>query len=221
MSVDDGAASAVTIMPVTPEQAEAVKAAAEFGTTVVTEGSNFVRYMGAIIGTVPNDLVGIVLGDPLRAAREAIAAKLYGQSGAIIERRGAKTEPVSPSVAIPLIRAAYDESRPELQRVWAELIAAAMDPTRADRVRVRFIETVKGFDPLDALLLRERHLSSGGFEPNAIDYFANRLRRNGDQITVSVENLARLGCVDANPMNARKEFSLTAYGRELIRACSD
>jgi hypothetical protein len=60
-------------------------------------------------------------------------------------------------------------------------------------VRVRFIETVKGFDPLDALLLRARHLSSGGFEPNAIDFFANRLRRNSDQIIVSVENLERLG----------------------------
>ena len=57
------------------------------------------------------------------------------------------TQPVSPSLAVPLVRAAYAEDRPELQKFWAELIAAAMDPRRSSRVRLSFIETLKRFDP--------------------------------------------------------------------------
>ena len=63
-------------------------------------------------------------------------------------------QPVSPSLAVPLLQAAYDESRPELQELWASLIAAAMDPARSGRVRLSFIDTLKQFDPLDALVLR-------------------------------------------------------------------
>jgi hypothetical protein len=48
-----------------------------------------------------------------------------------LRRRKAKTEPVSLSVAIPLMRGAYDESRPGLGEMWADLIANAMDPERS------------------------------------------------------------------------------------------
>ena len=52
-----------------------------------------------------------------------------GKISEILQRRNVqKPEPVSPSLAIPLISAAYDETRPELQQIWAELLAAAMDP---------------------------------------------------------------------------------------------
>jgi hypothetical protein len=67
------------------------------------------------------------------------------------------TRPVSLSVALPLIHGAYDESRAALQDPWAALIAAAMGPARAGRVRLSFIEMLKQFDPLDTLLLKARH----------------------------------------------------------------
>jgi hypothetical protein len=56
----------------------------------------------------------------------------------------------------PCNTVAYDESRPGLGEMWAELIAAAMDPTRSGRVRLTYNENLKRFDPLDALVMRER-----------------------------------------------------------------
>src|SRR5437660_1458996 len=69
-----------------------------------------------------------------------------------------------PSVAIPLLRAAYDESRPELQQIWAKLIAAAIDPNRSGQFRLSFIATLKQFDPLDAQVLKARQ--PGTLSPN-------------------------------------------------------
>jgi hypothetical protein len=135
----------VPMLPVTDEQAKAIQGVSNFGTTIVTEGSQLARSFGRILGTVPEDAVGLIIGDPLHAVRTVIAAKLDDWVDQILRRRQVqKIEPVSPSLAIPLLRAAYDESRPELQELWASLIAAAMDPARSGRVRLSFIETASG-----------------------------------------------------------------------------
>jgi hypothetical protein len=89
-------------------------------------------------------VVGIVIGEPLHFVRTKIAQKLDERVTKIHRDRNVQeAQPVSPSVAIPLLRAAYDESRPELQDVWARLIAAAMDPKRSDGMRLSFIDAVK------------------------------------------------------------------------------
>ena len=212
----------MAVPPITDATAKAVAALATFGTTVVTESSNLARYVGTILGTVPHDAVGIVLGEPLHAVRTLIAGVLHSKVQAILERRNVKeTQPVSPSVAIPLIRAAYDESRAELQDLWAALIAAAMDPARADRVRLSFIETLKQFDPLDAMTLKLR--TEGGhqiLQPNAITYIATTLKISADEVQISADNLWRLKCVD-NSGEASGDFLLTRYGHALLRACLD
>ena len=107
-----------------------------------------------VLGTTPEDVVGLVIGDPLHFVRTAIASKYDERITRLHRNRNVTPEPVSPSLAIPLLRAAYDESRPELQELWAQLIAAAMDPQRANRVRRSFIDTIQSLDPLDALVLK-------------------------------------------------------------------
>jgi hypothetical protein len=120
---------------------------ANFGTTVVTESSNLARYIGRIVGTVPEDVVGLFLGDPLHAVR-TLAAQWYDDKiREIHARRNVKRlEAVSLSVAIPLLRGAYDENREQLRELWAALIAAATDQERTGRVRLSFIgctETIR------------------------------------------------------------------------------
>src|SRR4051812_15223072 len=97
---------------ISDEQAKAISSVINFGTTVVTESSNLARYIGRIVGTVPEDVVGLFLGDPLHAVR-TLAAEWYDDKvREIHERRNVKRlEAVSLSVAIPLLRGAYDESR--------------------------------------------------------------------------------------------------------------
>ena len=220
MTGDDVAGAGASIIPVTDAQAEAVTALANFGTTVVSQGSLLARYAGRIFGTLPEDMVGLVLGEPIHAARTIIARELDHLVTMHQERRGFTPQPVSPSVAIPLIQAAYDESRPELQELWAALIAAAMDPARSSRVRLRFIETVKQFDPLDALLLRQVPIEFTNLEPSAAAFFAKALSADVGEVVLSMENLERLGCAKTNDRNLRY-FVATALGRELLRACED
>lgn len=188
------------LVSITDAQARAVKAVAEFGSTIVTETGQLARYIGRVLGTAPHDAVGLVVGDPLSFVRTAIAQTYDRLLNRILERRGiTRTEAVSPSFALPLLRAAYDETRPELQQFWSELIAAAMDPDRCKRVRLSFIETVKGFDPLDAVVLRERHPLGDQVRPNATEYLVAHLERSRDEIEITIDNLERLKCVFSRP----------------------
>jgi hypothetical protein len=206
---------------VSDEQARALSAVANFGTTVVTESSNLARYIGRIVGTVPEDVVGLFLGDPLHAVR-TLAAQWYDDKiREIHARRNVKRlEAVSLSVAIPLLRGAYDENREQLRELWAALIAAATDQERTGRVRLSFIDALRQFDPLDALILKERSAISGAASPTVITYLQARLGTSGEDIEISVENLTRLKCALYSPGNMAN-FGLTSFGRGLLRAVSD
>jgi len=52
-----------------------------------------------------------------------------------------KKTPERPSISVlmPLLIAAADEERDELQEIWARLLAAAADPSRAGSFRNQFI----------------------------------------------------------------------------------
>ena len=213
------ASQGVSIIPVTDEQAKAIGAFSNFGTTAVTEAGGLARYMGRVLGTVPHDAVGLVLGDPLHFVRTAIAAQYDALLDKILTRRNVKqTQPVSPSLAIPLLRGAYDESRPELQELWAALIASAMDPKRVGRVRLSFIETLRRFDPLDAMVLQKRYEQPGDMSPNAVVCIAGMLSQPEVEVELSFDNLALLNCVSKTGATVR--FFITNYGRALVQACS-
>ncbi|QXX75126.1 Abi-alpha family protein [Methylovirgula sp. HY1] len=211
------------VLPATDAQAEAIKSIAEFGTTVVTEGSALAKYVGKVLGTAPTDVAGIVFGDPLRTIRTIIAGQYDELIDRIHKRRGtSRRQGVSPSLAIPLLQAAYDESRPELQEMWAELIASAEDPSRSHLVRKSFIEKLKQFDPYDALVLRQRHKMHGQPAENLNLYtdVSTRLNIPHLEVQLSVDHLVELGCM-FKPAESNIHFKLTPYGEALLRACSD
>jgi hypothetical protein len=207
-------------IPVTDAQAETVKAVSETAGIAIAQSARVVEYVGEVLGDVPKNLVEVFVGEHLRFARFHIANFYSEKTAEILRRRKADIEPVSPSVAVPLLEAAFEESRPELQEIWAELIAAAMDASRSSRVRYRFIETVRQLDPLDALLLRHVKGAPQNVEPSAIEYWARLLSRGEGEIAVSMENLERLGCAKLNSLNHRW-FYLTTFGNELLRVCED
>jgi hypothetical protein len=213
------ASQGVSIIPVTDEQAKAIDAFSNFGTTAVTEAGGLARYMGRVLGTVPHDAIGLVLGDPLHFVRTAIAAQYDALLDKILTRRNVKhTQPVSPSLAIPLLRGAYDEGRPELQELWAALIASAMDPKRVGRVRLSFIETLRRFDPLDAMILQKRYEQPGDMSPNAVVCIAGMLSQPEVEVELSFDNLALLNCVSKTGATVR--FFITNYGRALVQTCT-
>ena len=224
MTSEKGAGGALTSVlatgiGVTDEQAKAIQSATTFGTTVVTESSMLVQYLGRVLGTVPHDVVGLILGDPLGFVRTVIAGQYDVWLTRILKRRGVtETQPVSPSLAIPLLRAAYDEGRPELQEFWAGLIAAAMDPKLSGRVRLSFIDTLKRFDPLDALVLKKRYEASGELKPNPVAFIAVTIGEQSTEVQISVENLKILRCAGSATTSVT-DFHVTNYGGGLLRAC--
>lgn len=211
------------MVPVTDEQAKAVQKLAEFGTTVAEEMGQLSRFAGKVLGTIPEDITGIVFGEPLRYVRAIIAAKLEKRVDELHDARRSAVQGVSPSLAIPLMRAACDEGRPELQDLWARLIAAAMDPTRSGRVRQSFIETLRRFDPLDARVLEKLYGISGGASPSIADFLASQMNTSREEIMLSAVNLVDLRCLEWSPPQAIRppNFHLTPCGRALIRACFD
>lgn len=110
-------------------------------------------YVAKVFGSIPEDALGLVVGDWLNHQRRRNLAKLEVNTSTILKeiKHEALTEP-SPSVLIPLLQAAADESREELQSLWATLLANAMtDGGR--KARRAFVEALKAMDPADAQVL--------------------------------------------------------------------
>jgi hypothetical protein len=179
---------------------------------------DFGPFVNRVVGKPLEDLIGISVTDPIHEVRRRNQARLADRTDEILKtRKVAETEPVSPSVAIPLIEAAQDESRPDLQDRWARLLANAMDPARADDIRPEFIETLKRFHPRDAVIL-EKINETPELSPNARDFLQPHLKISQDAVLVSIETLVREKCLAHHPNELIKPF-ITPYGRELLKAC--
>lgn len=64
-----------------------------------------------------------------------------------------KATPIPPRLAIPLINEASLEDAKEVQELWAQLIAKAMDDDSSVKVHPAFIEVIKQLSPDEALIL--------------------------------------------------------------------
>jgi hypothetical protein len=108
-----------------------------------------------------------------------------------------KPEQPSMSVALPLLIAAADESRDELQDLWARLLAAATDPERAKFFRIRFIEAAKKMDPLDAAVLQQVASpgGNGAVTGQIRNNIAGALQVSRDEVDISIDNLVNLGLI--------------------------
>jgi hypothetical protein len=112
-------------------------------------------FFGKVFGSVPQDFVGVIGGDWLHEIRERNLYQLKLRTEAIKRERSQTSDltPLSPSEAIPLLRAAADESRPELQELWARLLANATDPQRPATIKI-LIDVLKELDVLEGRILK-------------------------------------------------------------------
>ena len=210
-----------TLIPASNEQAKPVQDLSAFGMTIVEAGHQLAGYVGRVLGTVPEDTVGLVFGDSLRFVRAMVASQYDKLLTKLLAERGVKhPQPVTPALAIPLLRAAYNESRPELQDLWARLLAAAMDPSRDGNVRQSFIVAISQLDPLDARVLVWMSSYSGPDIMNLADRACKELSASQDEIQISFANLAKVGCI-CHEAQRRQHPILVPFGRRLLSACYD
>jgi hypothetical protein len=217
----------MTILPalLSDHQATALSEAVKAGRVSIEAARSFVEFMSKTMGTIPEDLVGLYVGDPLRAKRIENGVRLKARLDRLREQEARSFDAEVPlSVGLPLFEAATDESREELVDLWARLLAAAMDHQRQHDVRGPFIGIVKKLDPIDARVLQ--HLARAG--PQNRDLIARDLGIRSSQVEVSYNNLFDLGLLFPmgipNAADRPQQFGacyLSATALELMRVLSD
>src|SRR5262245_54008942 len=141
------------LLPISDEQAKAAQEGFKATQEALKALQKSGKYIAEILGTLPQDVVALLGGNWVRVARAEQIAILAAKARKRLKARGIEPEPASLSVTLPLLEAAADESREELQEIWARLLAATADPSRARSFRLAFIATAKKLDPLDAVYL--------------------------------------------------------------------
>ena len=207
---------------ISDEQAKAVTALAGIGERVMDLVEPLLKPVAEIVGRGTADALALLGANWLSQARLEQVAVLQHNSAERLRRRGIEPQPVSPTLAIPLLKAAADEDSPELLELWEELLAAAMDPKRARSARRSYVDLLRQMDPLDALAFK---LVAGPSprRPTVREYIAAAAGVGPDQAEVSLQNLYALGVVQAlgvrigQPAAHIDNVDLTALGRELVR----
>jgi hypothetical protein len=197
-----------SLLPITDEQAKAIHEALK---TLQGLGG----FLKDTLGTVPSDIVGLLGGDYLKVRRAENLSKMFEKAKKRLEQSGIeKAAPPSLSLLLPIVAAAADEDRDELQDIWAGLLATAADPHRTKAFRLKFIEIAGKLDPLDAGVLREI-LGAGGQTGEAARGSAiAKFGVTADEVQISIQNLVELDLLavpNASPL-------LAPLGREFLKA---
>lgn len=203
-------ADEISVIPITDEQAK-------LGQEIVGALRGVGSFFKEALGSVPQDIIGYLGGDWLRIRRAENIAEMMNKAKKKLESWGIEDiEPASLTVAIPILHGAADESREEIQDLWARLLAAAMTPSRARYLRQGFTEVIKKMDPLDALILLEQ----GSEKTTELAQTLKQLNVSSDQYIISLENLQELKICLPSPADKTK-YRLSPFGREFLRVISD
>jgi len=142
---------------------------------------------------IAENVLGRLGGDWLAENRRRNREHLRRETDQILEGRGVSPIPEpSPAVIVPLLSAAQDESREELLRLWAQLLAASVDPNRSSSYRREYVEIVQKLEPIDVRCLMLLWTTNGHMAPSKKDFIAQNLGVSPDEIEMSFRNLAKL-----------------------------
>jgi hypothetical protein len=188
----------------------------------IDAGRETARWLDGKVGQIIADVIGVTVGDNLSATRQVRQIRLRErvietawEAQKRLEARGI-SEPITPrdKIILPLLEAAAIEDEPELQKLWAELLASALSHEEA--IQRRFISVLGDITPTSAKALREYFEETPGAKvPPArelgISYVGETL--DGDLYGVSIaQELGRLGLVEPALMQfmiPREPMSLT------------
>ena len=209
------------------ETAKAVRESAKLGQTVIEAGSDLVKYAGQVLGTVPEDLIGLAIGDRLRIKRFENATQIMRETKARLDTRKVECrEEINTKLIAPLLEAVSEESDETLQDMWAQMLANAMDPRSDVSLQRVLIDTLRRFEPIDAVVLDYYATADNpGFTtPNQV---ADSMARRPTECAVSIQRLETLRCLDdvsrdnVGRPGLDTQYEISALGTELGRACMD
>jgi hypothetical protein len=157
---------------------------------------------------------GLAGGDYLREFRKRQQHRFAERTAEVLREQKVKNAvPPPPSILLPLLNAAQDESRADLLEIWARLMAAASDPARLSQFRRDYIEIAKQLEPIDAAILHSlKGMDGQHYQGGRVEVLQRNLKVHADQIAVSLGKLNQLGLANDRSPNP----ALQALGRQFM-----
>lgn len=162
------------------------------------------RFMDTVFGPAATE-AGELLGQEVKLWKAMNLMRHAARLEAALEKRGLDRTTVRHlgfAEAVPLIDAASYEDSEEVQALWVELLANALDPKEETVIERVFISILKEIGPCEAglldLLYRHGHLNpvlNFGAEESFEAVTAWRSRFDAERRVAALVNLRRLGCV--------------------------
>ena len=209
--------------------AKAVEESAKTGRALIEPGTDLAKYVARVLGTVPEDVVGFLIADPLHELRQHTLTGILRAAFEKLHARGVENaKPIRPEPGKAAFEAASMETDKTLQDMWAELLANAMDPGRDFSLHRVFIETLKHFEPFDAIVFRQagKMLNEKGELPKdtflTVEALVEHFNLRRTQLLLSASHLHKLDCVrpiKQKPAFPGSGFVLSTLGIELYLAC--
>ena len=189
------------------ETARAVRATADATKEVIEAIEKTGGFLNRIFGGAVEDSIGIV-ADRIKYLRLQNYIALSENTAKRLRDRGYSEDDITRivplKVAIPLIESATLEEDCELQTLWAQLLANAMDPGFDIDVKLRHVSLLREMEPLDVRILNACHsqkLANHDKSPlDKILFRRNEIAKSFEMLENSIEasllNLIRLSCID-------------------------
>ena len=201
------------------EAAKAVQATAKTASDVITVVDKTGSFLNKIFGDLIEDSVGIV-ADKIKYYRLNNYMILAQNTTDRMRQKGYSeddiTKVVPLKIAIPLIENATLEDDEELQKLWAQMLANAMDLNFNIDIKLRHISLMREMEPIDLRILdtiysqltmqyENKPLEGVLFEKSRI---VHDFHMPENQIEISLLNLMRLGCIKSYNLETPLSFNL-------------
>lgn len=226
------------------EESKAVQEVAKTTGKAIEAAERVGKFLSTIFGGALGE-VGDIAHDWARYYRYKNLLRIQDKGEAIHWERKieGKTIPIPPRYAVPLIQNASQEDDERLQEMWAGLIANSMDPGKRLNVKKVYINILSSLEPFDLQLLNFLAAMASPIPPGLkrrnlnMKTLGQNLSVTQKELELSLQNLARLGCViDEYPetyesigstssgiriRNPKTTFRPSPLGYYLIEACKD
>lgn len=190
-------------MSETEEIAKAIQESAKLGGKGLEVAEKAGNFFAKVFKEPLGEISGIIT-DKLRFIRWKRMVQMADEVNAILEAKNIKdTRAVPPKIALPILEEASLEDDHNLQSLWNNLLANAMNPSFNDEIRYGFTEMIKNLTSIEVVILNEfykilekenrlKPLSEIHSYSLKKEQLIDGLKMSPDQYAISANNLMRL-----------------------------
>jgi hypothetical protein len=218
------------------ETAKAVQETAKTARSGIEATQALGRFVSRIT-TEPLETVMGILNDKLQFMRWERKLRLAERGREILHQRGIQgpLRPIPYKLALPIVEHASLEDNDELQDLWANLLASAVDPKFEGLIRAAYIDIIKQLEVVDVHILNavyesyeqwseersreEKKPLPGRFHLVSRDDISKKLSISFAVYENSIDNLIRVRCLACHLVGCAEVY-ITSLGVGFVEACT-